>query len=39
MPFNKTLWEYGRKIEDEALPKLNKHFNTNFLISVMRRKR
>jgi len=31
MPFNKTLWEYGRKIEDEALPKLNKHFKTNFL--------
>lgn len=30
MPFNKRLWEYGRKIEDDALPKLNKYFNTNF---------
>jgi len=30
MPFNKALWEYGRKIEDDALPKLNKYFNTNF---------
>ena len=29
--FNKELWEAGRKIEDEALPKLNKYFKTNFL--------
>lgn len=28
--FNKKLWEAGRKIEDEALPKLNKYFKTNF---------
>ena len=28
--FNKELWEAGRKIEDEALPKLNKYFKTNF---------
>ena len=30
MVFNKELWEYGRKIEDNALPKLNKYFNTDF---------
>ena len=29
--FNKELWEAGRKIEDDALPKLNKYFKTNFL--------
>lgn len=29
--FNRELWEAGRKIEDEALPKLNKYFKTNFL--------
>ena len=29
--FNRELWESGRKIEDEALPKLNKYFKTNFL--------
>ena len=29
--FNTELWEAGRKIEDEALPKLNKYFKTNFL--------
>lgn len=28
--FNKKLWDAGRKIEDESLPKLNKYFNTNF---------
>ena len=28
--FNKELWEAGRKIEDDALPKLNKYFKTNF---------
>tara|TARA_R100000654_G_scaffold35534_1_gene61022 strand:- start:311 stop:817 length:507 start_codon:yes stop_codon:yes gene_type:complete len=28
--FNKTLWNAGRKIEDDALPKLNEYFNTNF---------
>ena len=25
--FNKQLWEVGRKIEDDALPKLNKYFD------------
>ena len=28
--FNKQLWDAGRKIEDEALPKLNNYFKTNF---------
>ena len=28
--FNKKLWDAGRKIEDDALPKLNKYFKTNF---------
>jgi hypothetical protein len=28
--FNETLWNAGRKIEDDALPKLNEYFNTNF---------
>ena len=28
--FNETLWNAGRKIEDDALPKLNKYFKTNF---------
>ena len=28
--FNKQLWEAGRKIEDAALPELNKHFKTEF---------
>ena len=28
--FNKELWDAGRKIEDDALPKLNKYFKTNF---------
>ena len=28
--FNDTLWNAGRKIEDDALPKLNKYFKTNF---------
>ena len=28
--FNKQLWDAGRKIEDDALPKLNKYFKTNF---------
>ena len=28
--FNKQLWDAGRKIEDAALPKLNKYFNTDF---------
>ena len=28
--FNKQLWEVGRKIEDDALPKLNKYFNCDF---------
>tara|TARA_R110000824_G_scaffold185116_1_gene366053 strand:- start:655 stop:1080 length:426 start_codon:yes stop_codon:yes gene_type:complete len=27
--FNKELWTIGQKIEDEALPKLNKYFNTD----------
>ena len=29
-PFNKKLWDVGRKIEDAALPELNKYFKTNF---------
>jgi len=28
--FNKELWEAGRKIEDAALPQLNKYFKTDF---------
>ena len=28
--FNKKLWDAGRKIEDAALPELNKYFKTNF---------
>ena len=28
--FNKQLWEAGRKIEDAALPELNKYFKTDF---------
>jgi hypothetical protein len=28
--FNKTLWELGRKIEDETLPELNEYFECNF---------
>ena len=28
--FNKELWDAGRKIEDAALPELNKYFKTNF---------
>ena len=28
--FNQRLWEAGRKIEDDALPKLNKFFGTEF---------
>ena len=28
--FNKSLWELGRKIEDEILPELNKVFECNF---------
>ena len=28
--FNKELWDAGRKIEDAALPQLNKYFKTNF---------
>ena len=28
--FNKELWEAGRKIEDDALPRLNQYFKTNF---------
>ena len=27
---NKELWDAGRKIEDAALPELNKYFKTNF---------
>ena len=27
--FNKELWDIGRKIEDTALPKLNKYFDAN----------
>ena len=28
--FNKELWNAGRKIEDAALPELNKYFKTDF---------
>ena len=28
--FNETLWNAGRKIEDDALPKLNQYFKTDF---------
>ena len=28
--FNKELWDVGRKIEDDALPQLNKYFKSNF---------
>ena len=28
--FNETLWNAGRKIEDDALPKLNEYFKTDF---------
>jgi len=28
--FNEKLWNVGRKIEDEALPELNKYFNSDF---------
>jgi len=27
--FNKELWDIGRKIEDQALPKLNKYFEAD----------
>ena len=29
-PFNKTLWEYGRKIEDIALPIVNRLYECDF---------
>mgnify|MGYP003149275079 CR=1 FL=1 len=29
-PFNKELWEYGRKIEDIALPIVNKIYDCDF---------
>ena len=28
--FNQKLWNVGREIEDEALPELNKYFNSDF---------
>ena len=28
--FNKELWNIGRKIEDETLPLINKHYGCNF---------
>ena len=28
--FNKELWDIGRKIEDETLPKINKYYNCDF---------
>ena len=28
--FNRELWDAGRKIENDALPQLNKYFKTNF---------
>lgn len=30
MPFNQELWEYGRQIEDIALPICNELFDCNF---------
>ena len=30
MSFNKTLWTYGQKIEDETLPIINKYYGCNF---------
>ena len=29
-PFNKQLWDFGQKVEDEVCPKLNKLFNADF---------
>lgn len=29
--FNKTLWELGRKIEDDTLPELNEYFDCKFV--------
>tara|TARA_Y100001937_G_scaffold127454_1_gene199766 strand:+ start:1538 stop:1948 length:411 start_codon:yes stop_codon:yes gene_type:complete len=28
--FNKELWDIGRKIEDETLPLINKHYDCDF---------
>tara|TARA_R110000851_G_scaffold184674_2_gene334027 strand:+ start:109 stop:552 length:444 start_codon:yes stop_codon:yes gene_type:complete len=28
--FNETLWNIGRKIEDECLPLINRYFNADF---------
>ena len=28
--FNKQLWDLGRQIEDDTLPKINKYFECNF---------
>jgi len=28
--FNKKLWDIGREIEDETLPKINKYFECDF---------
>ena len=28
--FNKKLWDLGRQIEDDTLPKINKYFECNF---------
>ena len=28
--FNKQLWEYGRKVEDMALPVINKLYDCDF---------
>ena len=30
MPFNLERWNIGRKVEDELLPHLNKHFECDF---------
>ena len=29
-PFNKQLWEYGRKVEDSALPVINQLYQCDF---------
>ena len=29
-PFNKTLWDYGTKIEEQVKPLLDKKFNADF---------
>ena len=37
--FNQELWNIGRKIEDTALPYLNKHYGCDFKRNYYRRTR